>query len=79
MVCNLVKQLTPKNLPQALADACGQLAQVVDKVLPLPSAAQVIESLQQGKLPPLPVPLLGKSLVGVRNEASCPRVSRCSP
>jgi phospholipid/cholesterol/gamma-HCH transport system substrate-binding protein len=64
MVCNLIKQLTPKNVPAALSDACGQLAGVLNKVLPLPSAAQVIESLQQGALPPLPVPLLGKSIVG---------------
>jgi virulence factor Mce-like protein len=64
MVCNLIKQTTPKNVPQVLSDACGQLAGVLNKVLPLPSAAQVIESLQQGKLPPLPVPMLGQSIVG---------------
>lgn len=64
MVCNLIKQTTPKNVPQILSDACGQLAGVLEKALPLPSAAQVIEALQQGKLPPLPVPLLGKSIVG---------------
>jgi hypothetical protein len=64
MVCNLIKQLTPANVPQVLSDACGQLAGVVNQVLPLPSVAQVIESLQQGKLPPLPVPLLGQTIVG---------------
>jgi phospholipid/cholesterol/gamma-HCH transport system substrate-binding protein len=64
MVCNLIKQTTPKNVPQVLSDACGQLAGVLNKALPLPSAAQVIESLQQGKLPPLPVPMLGQSIVG---------------
>ena len=64
MVCNLVKQLAPKNIPPALTEACGQLAGVLNQVLPLPSVAQVISSLQQGKLPPLPVPLLGQSIVG---------------
>jgi hypothetical protein len=37
---------------------------VLNQALPLPSVAQVISSLQQGKLPPLPVPLLGQSIVG---------------
>ena len=64
MVCNLIKQTTPKNVPQVLSDACGQLAGVLNQALPLPSVAQVISSLQQGKLPPLPVPLLGQSIVG---------------
>ena len=62
MVCNLLKSVTPANIPQVLADACSQLAPVLNQVLPLPSVAQVIESLQQGKLPPLPVPLLGQTL-----------------
>jgi phospholipid/cholesterol/gamma-HCH transport system substrate-binding protein len=62
MVCGLLKSVTPANVPRVLADACGQLAPVLNQVLPLPSVAQVIESLQQGKLPPLPVPLLGQTL-----------------
>ncbi|GAA2782169.1 MCE family protein [Crossiella cryophila] len=58
MVCELLRQTTPKQLPQVLADVCGKLAGVVDGVVKLPSVAEVISSLQQGKLPQLP-PLLG--------------------
>ena len=58
-VCHLLQQLTPANIPQVLADACNQIAPVLQGVLPLPSAAQVLEALQQGKLPPLPLPLAG--------------------
>ncbi|MCO1576395.1 MCE family protein [Crossiella sp. SN42] len=58
MVCELLRQTTPKELPQTLADICGKLAGVVDGVVKLPSVADVITSLQQGKVPQLP-PLLG--------------------
>jgi phospholipid/cholesterol/gamma-HCH transport system substrate-binding protein len=58
-VCHLLQQLTPANIPAVLADACNQIAPVLQGALPLPSAAQVLESLQQGKLPPLPLPLAG--------------------
>jgi phospholipid/cholesterol/gamma-HCH transport system substrate-binding protein len=58
-VCHLLQQLSPANLPPALADICNQLAPVLSGALPLPSAAQVLTSLQQGKLPPLPLPLAG--------------------
>ncbi|HEX4705902.1 MAG TPA: MCE family protein [Pseudonocardiaceae bacterium] len=58
-VCHLLRQGTPANLPQVLADACNQIAPVLQGALPLPSAAQVLAALQQGKLPPLPLPLAG--------------------
>jgi phospholipid/cholesterol/gamma-HCH transport system substrate-binding protein len=66
MVCSLVRQTTPKNLPQVLADACDQLAPVLNGLLPLPPAAQILSSLRQGKVPPLPVPLLGQMLGGAQ-------------
>jgi virulence factor Mce-like protein len=58
-VCHLLQQLTPSNIPPVLAQACGQIAPILQGAVPLPSAAQVIQSLQQGKLPPLPLPLAG--------------------
>lgn len=58
-VCHLLQQLTPSNIPPVLAQACSQIAPILQGAVPLPSAAQVIESLQQGKLPPLPLPLAG--------------------
>lgn len=58
-VCKLLKQLTPANIPPVLSTACDQIAPVLQGLVPLPSAAQVLESLQQGKLPPLPLPLAG--------------------
>ena len=45
--------------PAALGTVCDGLAPVVQGLVPLPSPAEVISSLQQGKLPPLPLPLAG--------------------
>src|SRR5262249_26060628 len=59
LVCTLLRQTTPAQLPQVLADTCAKLAPVVQGLVRLPSPAQVIASLQQGKLPPLPLPLAG--------------------
>jgi phospholipid/cholesterol/gamma-HCH transport system substrate-binding protein len=56
-VCKLLRQLTPSQLPQTLAGACDSIAPAVQGLVPLPSPAQVLEALQQGKLPPLPLPL----------------------
>jgi virulence factor Mce-like protein len=56
-VCNLVRQGTPKDLPQFLADTCDQLAPLIDKAVPLPSVAEVLTALQQGKMPPVALPL----------------------
>jgi len=58
-VCHLLQQLAPANLPPTIVDICNQLAPVLSGALPLPSAAQVLTALQQGKLPPLPLPLAG--------------------
>jgi phospholipid/cholesterol/gamma-HCH transport system substrate-binding protein len=54
LACELVRRGTPAGLPTGLADACGKLAPVLDGVLPLPSAAEVITSLQSGEVPPVP-------------------------
>ncbi|MET0237016.1 MAG: MCE family protein [Kibdelosporangium sp.] len=58
MVCRLIEQGTPKAIPQTLTDVCKKLAPVLDGTLKLPSVAETLSSLQQGTLPPLPVPLL---------------------
>jgi phospholipid/cholesterol/gamma-HCH transport system substrate-binding protein len=54
LVCELVKRGTPKDLPQGLGEACGKLAPVLDGLVPLPSAADVITALQSGQPPPVP-------------------------
>lgn len=58
MVCNLLKQ-TPEAL-DALGDACKGIAGLVDGLVPLPSIAQVIQSANNGQLPPLPLPIAGE-------------------
>jgi phospholipid/cholesterol/gamma-HCH transport system substrate-binding protein len=58
MVCNLLKQNTPKQIPPLLADACGKLAPIVRGAVPLPSFAQAINGLSTGSMP-FPVPLAG--------------------
>ena len=56
LVCSLLRQL-PSGIPATLANTCDGLAPVIQGLVPLPSPAEVIVSLQQGKLPPLPLPL----------------------
>jgi phospholipid/cholesterol/gamma-HCH transport system substrate-binding protein len=53
MVCNLLKQVP---LVGALGDACKSAAGVVGGLVPIPSAAQFIQALQNGTLPDLPLP-----------------------
>ncbi|HEX3787869.1 MAG TPA: MCE family protein [Pseudonocardiaceae bacterium] len=59
MICKLIQASTPANLPAFLSDACGKLAPVLDGTLKLPSVAQDLQALQEGKLPPLPLPIAG--------------------
>ncbi|MFL6118295.1 MCE family protein [Actinophytocola sp.] len=55
-VCNLVRQVTPDQLPQALADTCDQLAPIIQGAVKLPTPAEVLTALQNGSAPPLPIP-----------------------
>ncbi|WP_199434442.1 MCE family protein [Qaidamihabitans albus] len=55
MICNLLKQ-TPDAL-DALGDTCNSIAPVLNGAVPLPSLAQSVNALNNGKLPPLPLPL----------------------
>jgi virulence factor Mce-like protein len=59
MLCRTIEAGTPKQLPKTLTDLCKQLAPYIDGTLELPSAAEALAALQQGKLPPLPLPLVG--------------------
>jgi phospholipid/cholesterol/gamma-HCH transport system substrate-binding protein len=68
-VCKLLEQTTPSNVPPVLATACQQIAPVLQGLVPLPSAAQVLAAVQQGKLPPLPLPLAGV-VYGTPNSAT---------
>lgn len=58
-VCRLISAGTPKQVPSTLGDICERLAPVLDGTLKLPSIPQTVASLQQGQLPPLPLPLVG--------------------
>ena len=55
-LCNLVRQGTPNELPQVLADTCDQLKPLVEGALPLPTPAEILTALQNGTAPPLPIP-----------------------
>jgi virulence factor Mce-like protein len=59
MLCRTIEAGTPARLPKTLSDLCKQLAPYLDGTLKLPSAAEALAALSQGKLPPLPVPLVG--------------------
>ncbi|MGW4395802.1 MCE family protein [Amycolatopsis nivea] len=56
-VCRLISAGTPKPLPDTLGNICKKLAPVLDGTLKLPSIPQALNSLQNGQLPPLPLPL----------------------
>lgn len=54
-VCGLIRQHRQREVPTTLAEACEQVADIVDDKVRLPSAAELIAGAQQGKLPPLPL------------------------
>lgn len=54
MVCLFARRGTPEQLPDTLADACDNLAGDLGKVVDLPSAGEVISSLERGETPPVP-------------------------
>lgn len=56
-VCRLISAGTPKPIPDTLGSICKKLAPVLDGTLKLPSIPQAINSLENGQLPPLPLPL----------------------
>ena len=58
-VCKLLQQLSPSSLPPTLSAACGALSPVMQGLVKLPSGASVIEALNSGKLPTLPLPIAG--------------------
>jgi phospholipid/cholesterol/gamma-HCH transport system substrate-binding protein len=59
LVCDLLRQTTPAQLPPVLAETCDSIAPVVQGLVPLNSPAEVLAAFQQGTLPPLPLPLAG--------------------
>ncbi|WP_116202104.1 MCE family protein [Amycolatopsis circi] len=56
-ICRLISAGTPKPLPDTLGNICKKLAPVLDGTLKLPSIPQALNSLQNGQLPPFPLPL----------------------
>ncbi|MBK1788369.1 MCE family protein [Prauserella cavernicola] len=56
-LCKLVSAGTPEQLPDTLGDLCRGLAPFFDETLDLPSVPETLNALQNGKLPPLPLPV----------------------
>jgi phospholipid/cholesterol/gamma-HCH transport system substrate-binding protein len=53
MICNLLKETTPAQIPPVLADACGKVAPLLKGI---PSVPQVLNALQSGaQLLPMPL------------------------
>ncbi|MBN6041563.1 MCE family protein [Amycolatopsis sp. 195334CR] len=57
-VCKLVSAGTPAQLPDTLGQLCQGLAPIIDGTLKVPSLSQMLNSIQNGELPPLPLPLV---------------------
>ncbi|MEO6086683.1 MAG: MCE family protein [Umezawaea sp.] len=58
LICKLIQQVEPGSVPLALSQVCSQLEPVLTGAVPLPTPAEALGSLSQGKLP-LPLPLGG--------------------
>ena len=58
LICKLIQQATPNNVPPVLAQTCKQLEPLLTGAIPLKSPAEVLSDLNAGKLP-LPLPLAG--------------------
>lgn len=61
LLCRTIRASTPTQLPKTLSDLCTQLAPYLDGTLNLPTPAEALRALQQGQLPPLPIPLVDLS------------------
>ncbi|GAA1965776.1 MCE family protein [Amycolatopsis minnesotensis] len=57
-LCRLLKASTPVGLPDVVGNLCQAIAPVVDGIAKLPSLPQIISSISNGELPPLPLPLV---------------------
>ncbi|SDH85337.1 virulence factor Mce family protein [Actinokineospora alba] len=64
MLCMLIRQSAPAEIPADVRDACLQLAPVIDGAVPLPSVAEVLGGAAQGKQPALPLPMVGVDVPG---------------
>lgn len=69
MICKLLQQTGGSSLPPTLAGACNSIAGVLSGAVKLPTPAETLAALQQGKLPPLPLPLAG-TLYGTATTSS---------
>ncbi|GLY52203.1 MCE family protein [Lentzea sp. NBRC 102530] len=58
LICKLIQQATPNNVPPVLTNTCKQLEPLLTGAIPLKSPAEVLGDLNAGKLP-LPLPLAG--------------------
>jgi phospholipid/cholesterol/gamma-HCH transport system substrate-binding protein len=59
MLCTLVQRGLAGAVPVEVSSACGELAPVLDGLVPLPSVGDLLSDLQQGETPAIPLPLLG--------------------
>lgn len=58
MLCALVERGIVGVVPPEVASACGELAPVLEGIVPLPSVDELLADLQQGELPAIPLPLI---------------------
>ncbi|MGW6449459.1 MCE family protein [Lentzea sp. NPDC055074] len=58
LICKLIQQATPNNVPPVLSQTCKQLEPILTGVVPLKPPAEILSDLNAGKLP-LPLPLAG--------------------
>jgi len=58
LLCRTLASATPKPLPQTIADLCKKVAPLIDGTFKLLSPADLLSLAQQGKLPPLGLPIV---------------------
>ena len=54
LICELLRRGTPVGLPTTISDTCTEAEPILSGAVPLPSATEVITSLQAGEAPPVP-------------------------
>ncbi|WP_236788611.1 MCE family protein [Amycolatopsis sp. GM8] len=54
-LCRVLKASTPVRLPDVVGNLCNVLQPVVDGIAKLPSIPQLMEEMNAGKIPPLPL------------------------
>lgn len=70
MVCKLIEQSQPRQVPKTLTDVCEQLAPLLDGTSKMPKPSEIVSDVQRGEVPDLPLPLVKSLFAGQQGGGS---------